>query len=103
MSDTTPDRPPGGGMVQALRVPRYATVGLVTGVGVAALVYAVRVFELLGPVAATPAGPTRYPFVGPSAWFLLLAVVLAVTTALLVTTVLTGVRALRLARRESDA
>ena len=88
--------------MRALRVPRYASIGLVVGVASAVAVYAVRVFELLGPSAGTPAGPERgYPLIGESAWFLLLAVVLAVTTALLVTTVLTGLRAVRLAREES--
>lgn len=85
-----------------MRVPRYAAVGLLAGVGLAGLVYAVRVFELLGPSAGAPAGPSgEYPLFGEAGWFLLLAAVLAVTTALLVTTVLTGLRAVRLARRES--
>jgi hypothetical protein len=75
-------------------VRRNATVGAGAGVALAALVYLVRVFELLGPVAGTQ----RYPVVGPEGWFLLLAVVLASATALLVTTVLTAATAYRLAR-----
>lgn len=89
-------------MMQALRVPRYGAVGVAVGVLLAVVVYAVRVFELLGPAGNSPAGPDEaYPLVGEAGWFLLLAGVLAVTTALLVTTVLTGLRAVRLARRES--
>ncbi len=99
MSDT-PQRPPAGGLVETLRVPRYATIGVSVGVGLAGLVYVVRVFELLGPSTDTPTGGD-YPVFGEAGWFLLLAAVLAVTTALLVTTVLTAVRAVRLARRES--
>ena len=73
---------------------RNAAVGAGAGVALAALVYLVRVFELLGPVAGTQ----RYPVVGPEGWFLLLAVVLASATALLVTTALTAATAYRLAR-----
>lgn len=92
-----PERPPGGGMMEALRVPRYARIGAVVGVLLAGLVYAVRLFDLLGPRAASG---REYPVLGEAGWFLLLAAVLAVTTALLVTTLLTAVRAVRLARRE---
>ncbi len=97
-SDTSeaPGRPPSGGLVTALAVKRNALVGVGTGVVLAVLVYLVRVFELLGPVG----GGRSYPVVGPAGWFLVLGFVLAVTTALLVTTLLTAVRAYRLATAE---
>jgi hypothetical protein len=95
VSDERPDRPPAAGLLDALRVRRNATVGLVAGAALAALVYLVRVFELLGPNAATQ----RYPVVGPEGWFLILGVVLGSATTLLVTTVLTVVTAVRLSRR----
>lgn len=100
MNDGTdvPDRPPDGGLVNLLRVPRHAAVGVAVGVALAATVYLVRVFELLGPFR----GARRYPVVGAEAWYLLLAVVLATTTALLVTTLLTLRTAHRLARRGPD-
>ncbi|MFB6101047.1 MAG: hypothetical protein ABEJ73_00595 [Haloplanus sp.] len=95
MSDDRPTRPPSRGLVQALRVRRNATVGILAGAGLAVLVYLVRVFELIGPVAGTQ----RYPVVGPEGWFLLLGFVLASATALLVTTILTVATAYRLTRR----
>lgn len=98
MSDEAPDRPPAAALVRALHVPRNAAVGAAAGVALAATVYLVRVLELLGPVRGT----RRFPLLGPEGWFLLLAVVLAVTTALLVATALTLVSAYRLARRETD-
>ena len=81
-------------LIDALAVRRNVAVGIVVGLGVAAAAYAVRVFELLGPVVTT----REYPVVGPEGWFLLLAVVFAVSTALLVVLVLTAIRAARLAR-----
>jgi hypothetical protein len=95
VSDERPDRPPSTGLLDALRVRRNATVGVVAGAALAVLVYLVRVFELFGPVAGTQ----RYPLVGPEGWFLLLGVVLASATALLVTAVLTAATAIRLSRR----
>lgn len=71
-------------------------MGLLVGVGLAALVYLVRVFELLGPVGAG----RSYPVIGVAGWFLVLAFVLATATALLVTTLLTAVRAYQLATSE---
>jgi hypothetical protein len=94
MSDETPDRPPGGGLVRALDVPFNAAVGVAVGVLLAIAAYAVRVFELLGPVAGT----RSYPGLGAEGYFLLLAFVLASSTALLVTVVLTAVSAVQLAR-----
>ena len=82
-------------MIEALDVKRNAIVGLLVGGGVAALAYIVRIFELLGPVATS----REYPFVGEAGWFLMLAVVFAVSTALLVVVVLTGVRMVQLVRK----
>jgi len=95
VSDDRPDRPPASGLLDALRVRRNAAAGVAAGIALAALVYLVRVFELLGPVTATQ----RYPLLGPEGWFLGLAFVLASATALFVTTALTAVTAARLARR----
>lgn len=75
-------------------MPRNAAVGLVVGAVVAAGAYLVRVLELFGPFAGT----RRFPVLGPEGWFLLLAFVLATTTALAVATLLTAVSAYRLAR-----
>ena len=94
MTDEVPSRPPSGGLVQALNVPRNAKLGVLTGVALAAAVYLFRVLELLGPFAGT----RQYPVVGPEGWFLLLAFVLASATALFVTAALTVASAYRLAR-----
>ena len=94
MTDEIPSRPPSGGLVQALNVPRNAMVGVATGLGLAVVVYLFRVLELLGPFAGT----RQYPILGPEGWFLLLAFVLASATALFVTALLTVVSAYRLAR-----
>lgn len=94
MTDEVPSRPPSGGLVQALNVPRNAKLGVLTGVGLAVAVYLFRVLELLGPFAGT----RQYPLVGPEGWFLLLAFVLASATALFVTAVLTVASAYRLSR-----
>ena len=94
VSDEPPARPPGAGLLAALRVRRNATIGVTAGVALAALGYLVRVFELIGPVGGTQ----RYPVVGPEGWFLVLGFVLASATALLVTTVLTAATAYRLVR-----
>ena len=95
MSDERPERPPASGLLDALRVRRNATAGVAAGIALAALVYLVRVFELIGPVTGTQ----RYPILGPEGWFLGLAFVLASATALFVTGALTAVTAVRLARR----
>ena len=82
--------PPGGAtaLIEELGVPRKAVVGAVAGVLVAAVVYAVRVFELLGP-APEGGGPLL---------FLTLAFVLAFGVAVLVTFLLTARAAVRRAR-----
>jgi len=94
VTDETPARPPSAGLIDALAVRRNATVGVVTGVALAVVVYLVRVFELIGPVGGTQ----QYPVIGPEGWFLVLGFVLASATALLVTAALTLVTAYRLTR-----
>ena len=94
MSGNQPERPPSGGLVRALDVPRNAALGLLVGIAVAVCAYLVRVLELFGPFAGT----RQYPVVGPEGWFLLLAFVLASTTALMVAAALTLGKAYRLAR-----
>lgn len=79
--------------VAALNVPRNAKIGLVLGVTFAALVYAVRVFELLGPAPQGRGGPVL---------FLALAFVLAFGTFVLVTTLLTLVSAYRRVQELDD-
>ena len=95
MSDDVPDRPRTDGLLRALGVARTAKIGVAAGLLLAALVYAVRLFEVLGPVGGT----RQYPVLGPEWWFLLLAFVLAATTAMLVTAALTVASIYRLARR----
>ncbi|MEZ3145015.1 hypothetical protein [Halobaculum sp. MBLA0143] len=80
----------------ALDVRRNALVGVVVGLALAVVVYLVRVFELLGPVG----GGRSYPVVGEAGWFAVLGFVLAVTTALLVTALLTALRVYQLAAGE---
>mgnify|MGYP000031676493 FL=1 len=94
-ADEPADGGPTGGLGEALAVKRNTLIGLGVGIGVAAVAYLVRIFELLGP-----AGVNRtYPIVGPEAWFLLLAIVFASATALGVVVVLTAIRAVRLSKR----
>ncbi|MFB6107997.1 MAG: hypothetical protein ABEJ82_04030 [Haloplanus sp.] len=90
-----PERPPGAGLARALHVRRNAALGAATGVALAVVVYLGRVFEVLGPVAGT----RTYPVVGPAGWFVLLGFVLAASTALLVTALLTLASAYRLTRQ----
>ncbi|WP_411965333.1 hypothetical protein [Haloferax sp. YSMS24] len=94
MTDDVPERPPAAGLVEALDVPRNATIGAVVGLGLAVGAYLFRVLELFGPFAGT----REYPILGPEGWFLILAFVLASATALLVATVLTLVSAYRLSK-----
>lgn len=93
-ADRAPDRPAAARLIEALSVPRNAVVGAGVGVALAIALYVVRVLELLGPFAGT----RQFPVLGPEGWFLLLAVVLATTTAMLVTAALTVVSAVSLAR-----
>jgi hypothetical protein len=94
VTDEVPGRPSSGGLVRALNVPRNAKLGVLSGVVLAVAVYLFRVFELFGPFAGT----RQYPILGAEGWFLLLAFVLASSTALLVTALLTVVSAYRLSR-----
>jgi hypothetical protein len=94
VSEEVPDRPPSGGLVDALDVPRNAAIGVGVGIALALSAYLFRVLELVGPFAGT----REFPVLGPELWFALLAFVLASATALLVTAVLTLVSAYRLAK-----
>jgi hypothetical protein len=88
-----------GSMAAALSVRRNAAVGVAVGLLVAVAAYLVRVFELLGPVAGTRA----FPVLGETGWFLVLAVVLASSTALLVASLLTVLSLARLLRTADPA
>lgn len=98
VTDETPGRPPtrGRALADALDVPRNAAVGAAVGLLLATGAYLFRVLELVGPLRGT----REYPVLGPEGWFLVLAFVLATTTALLVTFLLTAVSAYRFAREE---
>jgi hypothetical protein len=94
MSERVPDRPPQSGLLRALRVRRNVTVGIGAGVVLAVGAYLARVLEVFG----TFAGTREYPVLGPEGWFLVLAFVLATSTALLVAAALTIVEMVRLTR-----
>jgi len=93
------DTPGAARLMRALEVGRNARIGFGVGVALAALVYVYRVAELGGPVNpavnttnATTAAPES-PLL-----FLMLAFVLAVSTGVLVTALLTVRSAVHLAR-----
>ena len=93
-SDTPTDSPVDSesgtaAFLDALNVSRNAKIGLVVGIAFAALVYVVRMFELLGPAQREVGGPILY---------LGLAFVLAFGTFVIVTTILTLVSAYRRTR-----
>jgi hypothetical protein len=90
VSSDAPERPPTAQFMAALSVARNAKVGVASGVAVALLIYAVRVFEVLGPVADTRGSPLL---------FLTLALTLALAVAAVVALGLTLVAAYRLARQ----
>lgn len=94
MSGDPPERPPAVAFAQALSVKRNVTVGVAVGVGLAVLAYLFRVLELAGPFGGT----RQFPVLGETGWFLMLAFVLAASTALLVATLLSVVSLVRLAR-----
>lgn len=98
MSEDPPKRPPLAAMAEVLRVRRNAIAGLIVGGLLALATYLVRVLELLGPFQGTRA----FPVLGVSGWYLMLAFVLAVTTAMLVAALLTLGSAIRLVRRAPD-
>ena len=88
-NDGVPERPGSAGLIRALNVPHNATVGVVAGVTFAAAVYAVRVFELLGPAPEGEGGPVLFAMLG---------FVLAFGVFVLVTFALTLVAAYRRTR-----
>lgn len=94
MSGDPPERPPAVAFAQALGVKRNVAIGVAVGVGLAVLAYLFRVLELAGPFGGT----RQFPVLGETGWFLVLAFVLASSTALLVATVLSVVSLVRLAR-----
>ncbi|WP_449271961.1 DUF7536 family protein [Halorubrum californiense] len=87
-------KPPMLVLLESLSFYRNVRVGAAAGALLAVLLYLVRTFELLGPVIDT----RDYPLFGPDVWFLLLAFVLAATSALSVAVVLTIAAAVRGAR-----
>jgi hypothetical protein len=72
-------------MAEVLSVRRNAAIGATVGLLLAAIAYLFRVLELAGPFAGT----RQFPVLGETGWFLALAFVLASSTALLVTSLLT--------------
>ncbi|WP_135534828.1 DUF7536 family protein [Halostella pelagica] len=93
MSEDAPDRPPMVQFMRALNVPRHAKVSAAAGVGFAVVLYGFFVVVPAVLPGATFRG--RSPFL-----YLALAFVAAVTSAMLLTTALTVVSAVRLAMRE---
>jgi len=91
VEEDVPERPPTMRFLDALAVKRNALVGLVVGVGFAAAVYAF--FVLLPAVSASIPARTGSPLL-----FLMLAFVIATSTALLVAAALTVVSLVRLQR-----
>jgi Mg/Co/Ni transporter MgtE len=83
-------------LLESLSFYRNVRVGTAVGALLAALLYLVRTLELLGPVIDT----RDYPLFGPDVWFLLLAFVLAATSALSVAVALTVAAAVRGAREK---
>lgn len=83
-------------LLESLSFYRNVRIGAAVGALLAVLLYLVRTLELLGPVIDA----RDYPLFGPDAWFLLLAFVLAATSALFVAVVLTIATAVRGARED---
>jgi hypothetical protein len=86
-------------MAEALSVKRNAAVGAGAGLLLAVTAYLFRVLELGGPFAGT----RQFPVLGEAGWFLLLAFVLASSTALLVTSLLTVVSLVRFLQNADPA
>ncbi|MEZ3163746.1 hypothetical protein ABNG03_04235 [Halorubrum sp. RMP-47] len=78
-------------LLESLSFYRNVRVGAAAGALLAVTMYLVRTLELLGPVIDT----RDYPLFGPDVWFLLLAFVLAATSALSVAVALTIAVAVR--------
>lgn len=91
MPDARPEQPTTR-LVAALRIPRNAKIGFTAGCLIAAGAYAFRIVGVAGPVSGTRGTPVL---------FFLLAIVLAVTSGVFITIVLTARSALQLAR-END-
>ena len=88
-------------LVQLLRTIEVASAvrrGVLAGAGLAVALYLIRVLELVGPVAGT----RSYPVLGAAGWYAMLALVLAVSVAMLVTAAIVTVRLIRLFRRAAD-
>ncbi|QWC20759.1 hypothetical protein [Halorubrum sp. 2020YC2] len=83
-------------LLESLSFYRNVRIGTAVGALLAVLLYLVRTLELLGPVIDA----RDYPLFGPDVWFLLLAFVLAATSALFVAVVLTIAAAVRGARAD---
>jgi len=81
-------------LLESLSFYRNVRIGAAVGALLAVLLYLVRTLELLGPVVDA----RDYPLFGPDVWFLLLAFVLAATSALSVAVALTVAAAVRGAR-----
>lgn len=88
MTSDAPGRPPVDRLLEVLRVRRNVAVGVATGAALSAVLYATRLIEPFGPA------PDR----GSPLLFLGLAVVLAVSVAGLVATLLTIVTAVRVVK-----
>jgi len=86
-----PSKPPMLVLLESLSFYRNVRVGAAAGALLAVTLYLVRTLELLGPVIDT----RDYPLFGPDVWFLLLAFVLAATSALSVAVALTIAVAVR--------
>ena len=95
MSDEQAERTPTDTFLEALDVRRNATVGLLVGVLVAAMVYA---YFVVVPTVLPALPATRQPPV----WYLLLAGIFALALGLVVALVLTIGSAIRLARGDRD-
>ena len=81
-------------LLESLSFYRNVRIGAAVGGLLAVVLYLVRTFELLGPLIDA----REYPLFGPDVWFLLLAFVLAATSALSVAIALTIATAVRGAR-----
>lgn len=88
-----------GSMAAALSVRRNAAIGVAVGLLLGTLAYLFRVLELAGPFGGT----RQFPVLGETGWFLVLAFVLASSTALLVTTLLTLLTLVRLLKNADPA
>lgn len=96
-SGKQPDRPPLVALLESLDIGRNVKRGAGGGLLLAIVAYLFRFLEVWGPLA----DGRQYPIVGPEGWFLLLAFVLAVTSAMLITVALTIAAAVQKTRYAS--